>query len=92
LTIDSPSSTSNELPVGSVKIFQTNLGLNLSNDELIENGVLVKHYTVSFRQNKILTRRIVKKLATIIKRLRKHSDHFEILEKQKQVFHILFRK
>ena len=92
MTIDSPSSTSNELPVGSVKIFQTNLGLNLSNDELIENGVLVKHYTVSFKQNKMLTTGIVKKLATIIKRLRKHAGHFEILEKQKKVFHILFRK
>ena len=92
LTIDGPSSTSHELPVGHVKIFQTDLGLSLSNDELIENGVLVKHYTVSFKQNKMLTTRIVKKLATIIKRLRKHAGHFEILEKQKKVFHILFRK
>jgi hypothetical protein len=32
------------------------------------------------------------KLATIIKRLQKHAGHFEILEKQKKVFHMLFRK
>jgi len=92
LTMDSLSSTSHKLSVGSVKIFQTDLGLKLSNDELIENGVLVKHYTVSFKQNTILTTRIVKRLAAIIKRLRKHAGQFEIFEKQKKVFHILFRR
>lgn len=73
-----------------VSVYQTRLGLRISKGQLINNGMAVPFYTVSFSENDLIDHRVVEKLAVLIKRLQKHSGPFQILEKQQKVFQICF--
>jgi len=74
----------------SIDIFHTDL-VHLSMGQLMQDGTLVRHYTVSCTKNNFLTYTLIRKLATVIQQIQKHSQSFEIYEKQNAVFHILFR-
>lgn len=73
-----------------VSVYQTRLGLRISKGQLMNNGIAVPFYTVSFSGNDPIDYSMVEKLAVLIKQLQKHSGSFEILEKQKKVFQICF--
>jgi prolipoprotein diacylglyceryltransferase len=73
-----------------VNIFQTDLGINLSEGYVRQQGVLIKHYTISTQKNNLLSYPAARKLATIIKQLQKHKGSFKIQEKTNSLFHILF--
>lgn len=75
-----------------IRIFQTDLGLKLSKGQFVQGEVMIRHYTISCKNEKYLTYSLVRKLATIIQVLQKHGRHFEISEKQNAVFHILFKE
>ena len=82
--------TDNNNPASPVYIYQTRKGLRISKGQLESNDSIITHYTVSFSNKDALNYRDVEELALLIKLLRKHSGTFQIIEKQKGIFHISF--
>ena len=72
-------------------IYKTNLGLNISKGHVINEKLILHHYTIS-SQYHMLSYRSAEKLARLIKRLCGHNCSFEIIEKQRGVFQILFNE
>lgn len=73
-----------------VPIYQTGLGLHISKGLFVNEETTITHYTVSFTKKYPLNYRVVEELAVLIKQLQKHSGMFQIIEKQKGIFHISF--
>lgn len=79
------------LPNGDIDTFQTDYGLIMSGGLLSTDGFIMRHYTLSCKNDSQLTFPLVQKLAVVIKQLENHPPGFEIAEKESGVFHILFK-
>ena len=74
-----------------VTIYSTREGLSLSTGDFAENKSETKHYTVSFRIATVMNKELAIKIGRLIAELRKHSGRYELIEKQKGIYHILFK-
>ena len=72
-------------------VYKTQLGLNLSIGQLINEGKPINHYTISCKKGNQITYHLIKKLAGVIKQLQKHTGLYEISENNNQIFHIIFK-
>jgi|SRR5450631_2180889 prolipoprotein diacylglyceryltransferase len=77
-------------PATNIKIGQIENGINLSGGEIIYDGKLINHFTVSSNERNSLNALKVEKIAKMIQQIRRLDKKIEITEKQNQVFHILF--
>jgi prolipoprotein diacylglyceryltransferase len=75
-----------------VDVFQTDLGLSVSKGRLMNEGAVITHYTVSYKDGHELFYPIVERIAEIIQVIQKHKGMYEIAERENSVYHILFRE
>ncbi|MCX6250192.1 MAG: prolipoprotein diacylglyceryl transferase [Bacteroidetes bacterium] len=78
------------VPQNIIKTYQTNLGLVFSKGQFETTESLITHYTVSSKTKIRLNLKIVQKLASLVKKLQKHTGSYQVAEKQNGIFHILF--
>lgn len=76
--------------MGAIQIYQTRLGLNISKSIFINQKSRTPHYTVSSNNKHKLNKPEVEQLAALIKLLQKHNSQFRVIEKQKDIFQIVF--
>ena len=75
---------------GEIDIFKTDMGLQVSKGKWMQQGAVIKHYTISFQHRGVLNSNVAGKLADIIRRIDKHEGAFTLQEKNNGVFQILF--
>jgi Prolipoprotein diacylglyceryl transferase len=75
-----------------VDVFQTDLGLSLSKGRMTDNGSVITHYTVSYKNGSELFYPLVERIAEIIQVIQKHKGVYEIAERENRVYHILFKE
>ena len=75
-----------------VDVFQTDLGLTLSKGRLTDNGSVITHYTVSYKNGSELFYPLLERIAEIIRVIQKHKGAYEIAERENRVYHILFKE
>jgi prolipoprotein diacylglyceryltransferase len=76
---------------GVVHIFQTDLGLKLSSGRLLTEDASISHYTLSCERPGRLTIRLVKKIGEVIRQLERHKEAGAVIQKNEDVFHIVFK-
>ncbi|HLK27343.1 MAG TPA: prolipoprotein diacylglyceryl transferase family protein [Puia sp.] len=73
-----------------INIYETYEGLSISSGYQQEQNNLIQYYTLSGDRKLKLNQRVVEKIASIIRLIKKHKAGFEIVEKQNGIYHIIF--
>jgi prolipoprotein diacylglyceryltransferase len=75
-----------------VRIYKTQEGLSISSGTGQLESNLIKHYTLSGSQKLKLDISVIHKIATIIGRIEKHKNGFQLAEPQNGIYQIVFNE
>ncbi len=76
----------------SVNIYRTTEGLSFSCGQHYAKNERLIHYTISGNTKLILNEHIVNKIGQMISLIKKHNKHFDIIEKENGVYHLIFKE
>lgn len=73
-----------------INIYSTTEGLSISSGRFNAKNKSLRHYTISSDSNLLLDAISVKKIGNMISLIKKHNPHFEMIEKENGVYHLIF--
>nr|MDQ6890591.1 hypothetical protein [Bacteroidota bacterium] len=76
----------------SVNIYSTTEGLSFSSGRYYAKNESLIHYTISGNTKLILNAHSVNKIGQMIGLIKKHNKHFDIIEKENGVYHLIFKE